>query len=751
MFESSSQKRVMLSALLVLMAALTYLSAEHMTLEIQAISAWTLVVFLWLLKKNAWSQTLSGRVFFLSIVFYLSWRYVLWRTFDTLVYINLIEFIFMALLFLAELEVALVHFMGMFSNAWPKSEARKPPLPNNEADYPDVDVFVPTYNEPEEVIKTTLTACKALRYPKEKLHIHLLDDGGTQAKRDHPTTGSIAWNRYYELRVLCHTMDVNYITRDKNERAKAGNINNALGQTSAELILFLDCDHVPTQDFLEYTVGHFLQNKKLFLVQTPHFFINPDPIEKNLHTFHKAPSENEMFFRATHPGINLWNASFFCGSAAIMRREALEKAGGFQGESITEDAETSLDLHADGWESLFVDKPLVCGLSPETFSDFIVQRSRWCQGMLQIGFLKNPLKMPGLKWPQRICYSSFYLYWFFGFARVMFFIAPTLFLLFDLRVYHASSAQVLAYAIPHLFASILATDLLYGKYRWPFFSELYESVQSIFLLRPVFSVIANPHKPKFKVTPKGTHLDHDFLNPLATPFYLMFTLMVAAFVSGVVRWLYQPHLQDVIVLCMAWLALGLIIALASLGTFWERHQTRHFHRAWARGAIKFALPTPSAQKQTYSAKLTDLSLSGLGFSTTEKVNLVTGQQLTIYASDSYGNAYKISGNIKRIKNDPIQGNLVGVEFLNQEEEFEQLVSLVYGDSQRWQQFWQRPSKHPGPLGILSFFIRMGISGAKLGLIGSHQLLKEKIAKIKPKRNTQPSYTEKRGDIGTGEI
>ena len=71
-------------------------------------------------------------------------------------------------------------------------------------------------------------------------------------------------------------------------------------------------------------MGYFGENPKLFLVQTPHFFINPDPLERNLKTFDKMPSENEMFYGIIQRGLDKWDASFFCGSAAVLRREALE-------------------------------------------------------------------------------------------------------------------------------------------------------------------------------------------------------------------------------------------------------------------------------------------------------------------------------------------------------------------------------------------------------------------------------------------
>ena len=145
-----------------------------------------------------------------------------------------------------------------------------------------------------------------------------------------------------------------------------------------------DADHAPARDFLLETVGYFDEEPRLFLVQTPHFFLNPDPVERNLDTFEKMPSENEMFYGIIQRGLDKWDASFFCGSAAVLRRAALAETNGFSGVSITEDCETALALHARGWKSVYVDKPLIAGLQPATFASFIGQRSRWAQGMMQI-------------------------------------------------------------------------------------------------------------------------------------------------------------------------------------------------------------------------------------------------------------------------------------------------------------------------------------------------------------------------------
>ncbi|WP_054773779.1 glycosyltransferase family 2 protein [Methylogaea oryzae] len=437
----------------VLTIGFVYLGQVRLSLDEQLLLGWGLIGVMMLLNAIKSMKTPLGRIIFLSLTLFVYLRYMSWRTTDTLFFLGPLDFAGMALVYVAELQVGGVSLLNMFVNLWPLNRPIAP-LPPDESLYPSIDIFIPTYNEPEDIVRVTATAATQIDYPKDKLKIYILDDGGTEQRRSHLVHGAAAWQRFRNLNALADSLGIGYLTRARNEHAKAGNINSAMRHTNSELILILDCDHVPTVDILRNTVGLFLKDPNLFLVQTPHFFVNPDPIERNLGSFGRAPSENEMFYRGAHPAMDLWNASFFCGSAALLKRSALEEVGGVCGETITEDAETALTLHSKGYNSAFIDRPMVCGLSPDTFGDFIVQRSRWCQGMLQICFLKNPVKNRGLSLPQKICYTSVYFFWFFGFSRFIFFVAPTMFILFGLQVYNASSDQVLAYAAPNLVASL---------------------------------------------------------------------------------------------------------------------------------------------------------------------------------------------------------------------------------------------------------------------------------------------------------
>jgi len=692
--------------------------------QVPEVAIWTgygFVVIGLLLKKRKYIKHDGTRIFVIILLSFVSVRYMIWRVSGTLVYTGPIDFFFMALVFAAEIEVSMVHFVGLFSNVLPVRRNKSPKLPHNLSKLPTVDVFIPTFNEPVEVVEITALACLDLDYPKQKLNIHILDDGGTEAKRNDAVLGSTAWYRHNRLKGFAKEHGIKYITRAKNEKAKSGNINNALKQTKGDLILFLDCDHVPSREFLRETVGWFLKDAKLFLVQTPHFFVNPDPLEQSMHTFQTVPSENEMFFRSSLPGIDLWNSSFFCGSAAVIKRKYLEEVGGVNGETITEDAETSMKLHTLGYNSLYLNKPMVCGMTPETFSDFILQRTRWCQGMVQIGLMYNPIKQKGLAWYQKICYSSFYIFWFFGLARVMFLIAPSLFLVFGLKVYHASVDQVLVYALPHLMASMIAADILYGRYRWPLFSELYESIQSLFLFPAVLGVIANPKSPAFKVTPKGQTHDDLKLSPLVRPFYFICFILLLSIPFAIYKWIEIPLLRDTIEICSVWLFFNLLMTFSAMGVFWERHQVRHFHRAIMSEKIRFSIDEHS---KPYNAQVTDISISGIGLILPLEREWGKDQEIKVHFKDKFGRHYHLHAIVKRIikKNHQVY---LGCEFVNVKSHFKELIHLIYGDSQKWQDFWLRPLKKPSILQIMWMFLKCGKTGFVETFFGFKKLISEK--------------------------
>jgi cellulose synthase (UDP-forming) len=506
-------------------------------------------------------------------------RYVYWRTTSTLPPINQLEdFIPGLILYLAELYNIGMLFLSLFVVAMPLPRRKSaPPIP---AEAPTVDVFVPSYNEEPELLATTLSAALAMDYPAGRLTVYLLDDGGTDEKcnADNFVAASAARERRATLQKLCEGLGCTYLTRERNISAKAGNLNNGLANSSGELVVVFDADHAPARNFLTETIGYFALDPKLFLVQTPHFFINPDPLERNLRTFKAMPSENEMFYGIIQRGLDKWNASFFCGSAAVLRRTALRTTNGFSGRSITEDAETAITLHATGWNSIYVDKPLIAGLQPATFASFIGQRSRWAQGMMQILLYHRPMLKSGLSLPQRLCYSSSALFWLFPFVRLTFLVAPLFYLFFGLEIFTASGAEFIAYVSSYMAVNLMMQNYLYGRYRWPWISELYEFIQSVYLLPAVVSVLINPGKPTFKVTAKSEELGTRRISELGLPFFIIFAVLTLGVVATYWRIITEPYNADTTLVVGLWNILNLLMAGCALGVVSERPEGRGARR-----------------------------------------------------------------------------------------------------------------------------------------------------------------------------
>lgn len=182
--------------------------------------------------------------------------------------------------------------------------ARERPAPRS-APQGTADVFITTYNEPVEMVMATARAAVRIRYPHRTW---ILDDG---ARADMARAAQAA--------------GVGYITRTedwvgKPRHAKAGNLNNALLQTDGEFLLILDADQVPHPDILDKTLGYFADDPEVALVQTPQWFVNVDDADP-------LGSQAPLFYGPIQQGKDGWNAAFFCGSNAVLRRDALMQLG----------------------------------------------------------------------------------------------------------------------------------------------------------------------------------------------------------------------------------------------------------------------------------------------------------------------------------------------------------------------------------------------------------------------------------------
>ncbi|WP_312670527.1 UDP-forming cellulose synthase catalytic subunit [Pseudescherichia sp.] len=507
-----------------------------------------------------YSKKRSISVIMVVMSFLMSTRYIYFRATQTLHFNSEIETILGIGLFLADLYVWVMLLLNYLQTIWPLKREIVP-LPDDMSLWPTVDVYVPTYNESLDVVRDTVLAAQCIDYPRDKMKIYILDDG----KRS-------------EFAMFAADVGVGYITRNDNSHAKAGNLNHAMKLTNGELICVFDCDHVATRIFLQATVGGFLKDPKLALVQTPHFFYSPDPFERNLSVGRNIPNEGMLFYGPIQRGNDNWNATFFCGSCAVIRRSALGEIGGFAVETVTEDAHTALKMQRLGWGSAFIDIPLAAGLATERLVLHIIQRTRWARGMTQIFRLDNPLFGRGLTFQQRLCYLSAMLYYQFAIPRIIFLTAPLAYLLFNLNIIYSSASLVFAYALPHLFLSIYLNSRLNGRYRYSFWGEIYDLVLAFHIVLPTVVTMLFPKRGKFNVTDKGGLLNVGYFDfSVVRPHLVIAFLLIVAVVWGIVRAFAWDHFAvdpKVIALNVGWGLYSLIFLLAAIAVARETRQTR---------------------------------------------------------------------------------------------------------------------------------------------------------------------------------
>lgn len=519
-------------------------------------------------------------------------RYAWWRVTTTLDFETWIQAALGYGLLAAEAYTWLVVVLGFIQTAWPLQ--RQPAaLQGSPEHWPTVDVFIPTYNEPLAVVRPTVLAAMAMDWPRDRFKVYILDDGRREA-----------------FRAFAQEVGVEYMVRPDNAHAKAGNLNHALTKTDGELIAIFDCDHLPTRSFLKKAVGWFQRDARCAMLQTPHHFFSPDPFERNLGTFRRVPNEGALFYGLIQDGNDFWNATFFCGSCAVIRRGPLLEVGGIAVETVTEDAHTALKLHRLGYSTAYINEAQAAGLATESLSAHVGQRIRWARGMAQIFRTDNPWLGKGLTLWQRICYSNAMLHFFFGLPRLVFLTAPMAYLFFHIYIIHAHALLLALYVLPYIVQSGVANAHVQGKYRHTFWAEVYETVLAWYVALPTTLAMVNPKLGKFNVTAKGGLVERSYFDwSTSLPYTVLVLLNIVAFAFGIVRFFWwNTDEQATVFLNLVWTAYSLFILGAAIGVAAESRQVRRMHR------VSASLPAVLylADGRTLQALCTDYSMNGLG-------------------------------------------------------------------------------------------------------------------------------------------
>ncbi len=430
---------------------------------------------------------------------YLGWRWA--------VTLNPASPVWSALFLALELYAAVcsVIFYAVLLERSPR--ASRPATPGKS-----VDVFVCSYNEPLSLVRQTLRRAMAIEYPHRTW---LLDDGNRAAARD-----------------LAAELGCGYFARERNVDYKAGNLNHALERTGGEFVAVFDADHLARPSVLDALLGYF-DDPRVALVQTPQVFYNVDSFQHHFSPRRrKLWHEGAIFHHALQPGADRWNASFFVGTGAVLRRTALSEVGGFATGTVTEDCHTSLRLHAAGWKSVYHDEPLGYLQAPQSLLQYLTQRLRWGQGSMQILRRENPLRARGLSLAQRIVYLNSLSSFAQAAIHLAYYLAPGLFLLGFPAPVRLDSPLQFAPLAAHVAADLLMFRFVLGSLARPRLSECYKFLNVYVYLKALRGLFSR-RRLRFEVTNKGR--DRTAPRRLLAPQVALVAFNATAFAAGCLR------------------------------------------------------------------------------------------------------------------------------------------------------------------------------------------------------------------------
>lgn len=530
--------------------------------------------------------------------------YISWRITAIPIHNGIVSFVLGVVLYLAELLglVAFFNFQYLFIGRY---HLEKKTLEDfGDKPVPFVDVLICTYNEPLSLLEMTILGAKRMDYPKDRFKVHICDDG----KRP-------------DLEAMCRKYGIGYITRDGNEGAKAGNINNALGVIQGDLFAVLDADMIPTKNFLKHTVGYF-NNENLAFVQTPQVYYNMDMYQYNLHR--KIPNEQDFFMRDIQEARASRNAVLHVGTNAVFRREYVLGIGGYPTCSITEDMAVGMLLQAQGYDSVLVNEELVYGLSATTFVELVKQRDRWCRGNIQVLKHYNFLFMKGLTFAQKIAYLDGALYWFANLQKMVFMLCPVIYLLTETQILNADLLELLNVYTPYLMGQLLMFHLLSPKTRSMKWAHYYETIMAPHLSLSIIKELLNL-KIKFNVTSKEVTMDKKhFQARIVLPHIVIFVLtLLAWFVAGIRVGRGDAHIGSYL-LNFFWSVYNMMGIVIALRVAWQKPIFRSFERIH----LKQSYPVLLRSKRRYiQAEMLDISNQGSYLKLSRQANFKEGQRI----------------------------------------------------------------------------------------------------------------------------
>lgn len=565
-----------------------------------------------ILKKGGW------------MYFNIGWTviYLIWRTFCTLPLENGV------LSIVAGVALLVVEVFGMFEafvHYFNMSNIENPQVEKGEPwEYPDVDVFIATYNEPTELLYKTVNGCVRMEYPdKKKVHIYLCDDGSRA-----------------EVKALADEFGVGYIIREEHKGAKAGNLNHAMSVTTSPYIATFDADMIPKHNFLMETMSYFVAQEKknrdleeedrkyIGFVQTPQNFYNPDLFQYNLFSESRIPNEQDYFYKDVQVARNKTNSVIYGGSNTVISRKALEDVGGFYDKSITEDFATGILIQKKGYICYAINKVLASGLSPTDLKSLISQRVRWARGCLCTGRQMHLAFSKNLSLGQKVNYLASVWYWYASWKRFIYIMSPILFATFHVMVVRCTLVEVLLFWLPMYISSNMCLKKMSNNIRTTKWTNVYETTLFPFLMIPTLLETFGISMKKFKVTKKGDGNEEE-----KTDWYYVIPHVTLAVLSVIgilncVAWTFATGRIDYIVI-LYWLITNLYNIIMSIFFILGRKTVRKFERMEVKEACMV-----ETQYETVKGMSVDASESGISILFDEPVDIDENEKVRITINDA---------------------------------------------------------------------------------------------------------------------
>jgi cellulose synthase (UDP-forming) len=291
--------------------------------------------------------------------------------------------------------------------------------------------------EPYEMFERTLHAARAIRYPHTT---YLLDD-----------------TRDPRMRALCEETGAVHMELLDLPGAKAGKINAALARTEEEFILVLDPDHIPFPMFLDRVLGHF-QDEEVGFVQVAQAYGNA----RESFVARAAAEQTYAFYGPIMQGMNGTGTPVAIGANCTFRRSALESIGG-HGIGLAEDLVTSIRLHAQGWQSIYVPEVVSRGLVPSDLDSYLKQQLKWSRGVYEVLFREYPRAFRRLTAYQKISYFMIGSYYLVGVTALIFLAVPLMYLLFGKQPAVFLLSEYVTHALP---VGLFGTAVYLFAERW---------------------------------------------------------------------------------------------------------------------------------------------------------------------------------------------------------------------------------------------------------------------------------------------